>query len=72
MCHVVIGKVAFALELKCLKLGCARARTNKRAYNKNVKKLQFFEKYQNGFGEVLLQSGTLEDIKTEIIVNYQT
>jgi hypothetical protein len=53
MCHIVIGKVAFVLELKRLKKNCARAHTNKRAYNKVVKKLAFFEKYQNGFGVVI-------------------
>jgi hypothetical protein len=53
MCHVVIGKEAFVSELKRLKKNCARARTNKRAYNKVVKKLAFFEKYQNGFGVVI-------------------
>jgi hypothetical protein len=53
MCHVVIRKVDFALELKRLKLSCARAPTNKRAYNKVVKKLKKFEKYQNRFGVVI-------------------
>jgi hypothetical protein len=56
MCHIVIGKEAFVSELKRLKKNCARARTNKRAYN--------------GFGVVIhhhirRKKNTFKLIKTE-------
>jgi hypothetical protein len=83
MCFLAIGKTEFVSELKRLKKRSVRARTNKRAYNKVNKKLQFFEKYKNEFGVVityhfrptrfnfkLIKTEELEDEEDEFLVEY--
>jgi hypothetical protein len=50
MCSGLIGKEYFREQLRYHKKKFARCRKNKRAFNKIVKKIEFFERHAQAFG----------------------
>jgi hypothetical protein len=50
MCQGLIGKEYFREQLRYHKKRFARCRKNKRAFNKIVKKCEFFERHAQSFG----------------------
>jgi hypothetical protein len=54
MCSGLIGKEYFREQLRYHKKKFAWCRNNKRAFNKIVKKIEFFERYAQAFGVAVI------------------
>lgn len=54
MAHGLIGREYFRQQLRYHKIRFARARKNKRAYNKIIEKCEFFERNAQAFGVAVI------------------